>query len=165
MKTISPQAEAREILLALAAALQQLSIDDYKEKIPTLSGSSIGEHTRHIIELFQQLLLGYNLGVVNYDDRSRNILLQENINFALENIAAIIANLCRENKNLRLATLYSADEGVASNYFRELIYNVEHCIHHQAIIKIGMTILGVGALSENFGVAKSTIAYKNQCAQ
>lgn len=166
MKIMSPHTEAREILLQLASAIQQLSKDEYKEKIPLLSHSSIGEHTRHIIELFQQLFHGYNTGVVNYDKRERNVLLQESIDFAVENIASIVINLCREDKNLEVATLY-ADEanGIASNYLRELIYNIEHCIHHQAIIKIGMTILGKDGISENFGVAKSTIAHKKQCVQ
>jgi hypothetical protein len=25
---------------------------------------------------------------------------------------------------------------IDSNYFRELLYNLEHCIHHQALIKV-----------------------------
>jgi len=166
MKTMSPHAEAREILLQLAFAIQQLNKDEYKEKIPMLSHSSIGEHTRHIIELFQQLFHGYTLGVVNYDERDRNTLLQESIDFAVENIAKIVTGLCRDNKELKIGTLYTDnDEGISSNYLRELIYNIEHCIHHQAIIKIGMTLLGKGEINENFGVAKSTIAYKKQCVQ
>ena len=54
---------------------------------------------------------------------------------------------------------------IESNYYRELMYNIEHCIHHQAIIKIALLHLGKTEIVENFGIAKSTIEYRRQCAQ
>ena len=47
----------------------------------------------------------------------------------------------------------------------ELIYNLEHSIHHQALIKVAVLKNSAIQLSENFGVAKSTIEYRNQCVQ
>jgi hypothetical protein len=45
--------------------------------------------------------------------------------------------------------------------FRELAYDLEHSIHHQAIIKIAMKNLNSEyALNENFGVARSTIRFR-----
>jgi hypothetical protein len=54
-----------------------------------------------------------------------------------------------------------------SNIERELMYNIEHTIHHLAIIKIGLNAVAPQiALSEHFGVAPSTIRHKqNICAQ
>jgi hypothetical protein len=46
-----------------------------------------------------------------------------------------------------------------------LMYNIEHCVHHQAIIKIAFLFLGKQEFVESFGVAKSTIKYRNQCVQ
>ena len=54
---------------------------------------------------------------------------------------------------------------IDSNYFRELLYNLEHCIHHQALIKVAILQLGHLHVNENFGVARSTIEYRKQCAQ
>lgn len=166
MNNYSLEAEAKHVLLQLSELLQQLNIDEYTEKIPLLSYSSIGEHTRHIIELFQQLYKGYEQGLVNYDARERELLLQSNIDYAVESIACIVSNLCIANKAIEIQTLYLNEEhSIQSNYQRELMYNIEHCIHHQAIIKIAINILGIPYADEHFGVAKSTIAYKKQCAQ
>ena len=65
-----------------------------------------------------------------------------------------------------LKTLYNSTENlIETNYYRELMYNIEHCIHHQAIIKIALLNFGKTEIAENLGVAKSTIEYKKQCAQ
>lgn len=166
MNNYSLEAEAKHVLLQLSDLLQHLSVDEYTEKIPLLSHSSIGEHTRHIIELFQQLYKGYEQGLINYDARERELLLQSNIDYAIESIAFIVSNLCIANKAIEIQTLYLNEEhSIQSNYQRELMYNIEHCIHHQAIIKIATNILGIPYADEHFGVAKSTIAYKKQCAQ
>lgn len=158
--------EAKVILLQLAKSINVLTLDEYREGIDVLSGSSIGEHSRHIIELFQQLNAGYDEGIINYDKRNRNINIQENIDFATECIAEIIKSLIKENKKLQLIALDNNSEfPVDTNYFRELIYNIEHCIHHQALLKIGFNHLGKTQFNDNYGVAKSTQIYKQKCAQ
>jgi hypothetical protein len=56
---------------------------------------------------------------------------------------------------------------VQSTIGRELIYNIEHTIHHLAIVKIALksSIPGMH-LPEHFGVAPSTIRYRQEaCAQ
>jgi len=166
MKDMALKFEAKEILLQLAQTIQELTIDEYTEKIRLLGYASIGEHTRHIIELFQQLLIGYEKGIINYDDRKRDIHLENDIDFACECIANIISTLCKENKELQLISLYNNGEtAIKSNYERELMYNIEHCIHHQAMLKIGLVLLNKSTIDKNFGVAKSTIIYKAQCVQ
>jgi uncharacterized damage-inducible protein DinB len=116
--------------------------------------------------LFEQLLSGYETENINYDSRKRDIRIQENIDFATESIANIIKRLERNDKQLLLTTLYNNQEmSIDSTYNRELMYNIEHCIHHQAIIKIGLLHFDKTEIAENFGVAKSTIEYRKQCAQ
>lgn len=159
-------AEAQEMLMQLMASTNMLSHDEYTQKIGLLSHSSIGEHTRHIIELFQQLLKGYESGNIEYDNRERNKSLQENSEFAVAAIDRIIAQLDKEDKELCIHTDLNSNQGtIASNYFRELMYNIEHCVHHQAIIKIAFLHLEKRELEEHFGVAKSTIKYRENCAQ
>ena len=158
--------EAKETLVQLITSTQLLSPSEYTEKIKILSNSSIGEHTRHIIELFQQLLRGYELGIIEYDNRERNKSLQENTEYAVTTIGQIIDQLDKEDKALHIHTeLNSNQSTITSNYYRELMYNIEHCVHHQAIIKIAFLYLERMELQENFGVAKSTIKYIENCAQ
>ena len=54
---------------------------------------------------------------------------------------------------------------VKTNYFRELLYNLEHSIHHQALIKVAVLKNKNIQLCPEFGIAKSTIEYRTQCAQ
>ncbi len=61
--------------------------------------------------------------------------------------------------------LYENQVSIQTNYFRELLYNLEHCIHHQALIKVAVFQLENIKVTENFGIAPSTIEYKKQCAQ
>ncbi|MFV5702523.1 DinB family protein [Flavobacterium sp. XS2P12] len=146
--------------------LNQLSKKDYSNPCAELSNASIGEHTRHIIEMFQCLENQYDLGIVNYDKRERNVLIQTDMNYAIHHILEIKNNLEKENKNIDLQQMIDGEEiRIQSNYYRELLYNLEHCIHHQALIKVAILKCENIMVDENFGVARSTIEYRNQCAQ
>ncbi|WP_158981196.1 MULTISPECIES: DinB family protein [unclassified Flavobacterium] len=146
--------------------LGQLSQKEYSNSCTELSDATIGEHTRHIIEMFQCLENQYNLGVVNYDKRERNTLIQTDTTFAIENIRAVQKNLEKENKNITLLQIIDGEEiRIESNYNRELLYNLEHCIHHQALIKVAILQCETVTIDPNFGVARSTIEYRNQCVQ
>jgi hypothetical protein len=45
-------------------------------------------------------------------------------------------SLEKENKKMELQQIINDKICIDSNYFRELLYNLEHCIHHQALIKV-----------------------------
>ena len=146
--------------------LKQLSDKEFSNPCEQLSSASIGEHTRHIIEMFQCLENQFECGVVNYDKRDRNKQIQTDTNFANHQIEIIKNNLEKENKKIELQQIIDGEEvRIDSNYFRELLYNLEHCIHHQALIKVAILISDNIKINENFGVARSTIEYRNKCAQ
>lgn len=146
--------------------LNQLSEKEYSKSCFELSGATIGEHTRHIVEMFQCLNRNYDSGFVNYDNRERNALIQTNIDFAIEMILDIKNNMAKENKKLELQQVIDGDIlKIQSNYNRELLYNLEHCIHHQALIKVAVLKYENIAIDKNFGVARSTIEYRKQCVQ
>lgn len=157
--------EAKLVLMQLMDTLNQLHFDEYTERLPVLSNGTIGGHTRHIVEIFAQLIEGYEIGSVNYDSRKRDKQIESNIDFACESIAKIISQVEKPNKTLQIASVYLDNDGLQTNYFREMMYNIEHCIHHQAIIKIGLLALGKTDIDEEFGVAKSTLDFRKQCAQ
>jgi hypothetical protein len=153
-------------LTELSHLLAQLSQQEYTTPCADLSNATIGAHTRHIIELFQCLEVSYETGVVNYDDRKRDFRIQTDTAFAVATIEALLDTIDRPNKSLLLRQhLDGTTLSMETNYQRELLYNLEHCIHHQALLKVAVVQLDTVEVHENFGVARSTIAYRKQCAQ
>lgn len=156
----------RHSLDELTDLLHQLSDDDYSKSCQALSNATIGEHTRHILEMFQCLEQSYDLGILNYDNRERNNRIQTETEFAKKCIAQIKTELKSENKTIYLEQLIDGITiRIQSNYYRELLYNLEHCVHHQALIKVAVLQFENILIDENFGVARSTIEYRKQCVQ
>lgn len=150
----------------LSDVLSRLSNEDYTVSCFGLSGATIGEHTRHIIEMFQCLERQYDSAIINYDLRKRDYTIQTDTVTAKNAIAAILNQLNKANKNLELQqTIEGEAISISTNYYRELVYNLEHCIHHQALIKVALLQLKHFSIDDNFGVARSTIEYRKQCAQ
>lgn len=146
--------------------INQLSNDNYSKPCDVLSNATIGEHSRHIIEMFQCLENQYQNGVVDYDKRARNYQIQTDTEFASIAIKTILSELDKPNKELVLEQCVDNEKLlIQSNYHRELLYNLEHCIHHQALIKVALLHYGITCVDKDFGVARSTIEYRKQCAQ
>ncbi len=156
----------QKTLKELSDLLSQLTNDDFSCPCHGLSNATIGEHTRHIIELFQCLENQYESGVINYDSRKRDYAIQTCTETAKKAIESISSNLEKPNKKLFLQQMIDGEIlETESNYNRELLYNLEHCIHHQALIKVAVLQNDALTIDENFGVARSTIEYRKQCAQ
>ena len=134
-----------------------------------LSNATIGQHVRHIVELFLCLEQGYTSGVVNYEKRKRDYKIETDREFAIRLLKDIYHRLERPNVDLVMeAEDYEEVPGVVaipSNYYREIAYNLEHTIHHMALIRVGINEVSSIELPEEFGVAYSTIKYRQQCAQ
>ena len=144
--------------------LRQLSNEEFCKKNPELSLAIIGEHMRHIIELFDCLLVNYNQGIINYDKRDRDIKIQSDVNFAITIIKKHLSTIDKPNKELSLQhNCFSVEELLPTNYFRELLYNLEHSIHHQALIKVALYNFPHIKISNSFGVAPSTLEYRKKC--
>ncbi|MEZ4987029.1 MAG: hypothetical protein R2795_18650 [Saprospiraceae bacterium] len=82
--------------------------------------------------------------VVNYDNRKRDFLLERSAVAAIEAIEAIVAQLqYDEDWVLQLEQSYQLGQVlvVPTTFSRELIYNIEHTIHHLAIIRIGLKVV------------------------
>ena len=138
----------------------------YTNPCEALTNATIGQHTRHIIELYQCLLEGYGSGKVYYDNRKRNPVYENDIAAAIAEVKAILQKLPQPDKQLLICSV-AGDESVniESNYFREVLYNLEHCIHHQALIKVALLTIEDIPVDNGFGVAYSTLQYRQQCVQ
>jgi hypothetical protein len=156
-------------LTQLSETIQQLTPDQYVHPANSLFNATIGQHVRHIIELFIQLDMGYTSGVINYDQRKREMRFETNLYAANELLLQLPSSLDKPDKSLLLEMNYTENPdlllSVASNYYRELAYNLEHTIHHMALIRIGITEIAAISIPANFGIAHSTIQYRATCAQ
>lgn len=152
----------------LIDVLAQLPEDgSYTRPCPLLSNATIGQHTRHIIEMYQCVLNGFDIASVDYDGRKRNKVLESDCFAAIGAIREIQAEMPRENRPLRvLHALDGSPDAIDSNYYREMLYNLDHCIHHQALIRVALAEAGLPVkVSDAFGVAPSTLQYRSQCVQ
>jgi hypothetical protein len=153
----------------LTATLVLLSDHQYTQQCKTLSHSTIGQHTRHIIEMFQCLINGFEEGVVNYEKRERDVNIETSRDVATSLLQGIYNMLQRENKSLILHAGYCDNTNevvdLDTNFYREIAYNLEHAIHHMALIKVGVIEVSNISLPEGFGVASSTLKYRKACAQ
>lgn len=168
MELISP---AKSILFQLKGLLEQLDDQVYQNTIEVFSGASIGQHTRHIIEFYECLLKNTGVAKMNYDQRERNIKLETSVKETVTLLDCLLNQLddLKQDKPIILCgTLGDSYNEVPSSISRELLYVIEHAVHHMAIIKIGILVSGLKVnLPQSFGVAESTIRYREQqqCAQ
>ena len=159
---------SKSVLDQLVFVLDQMKADDYGIRISSLN-ASIGQHVRHILEFYICLFDGINSGVVNYDKRKRDLRIENDKQFTLSVIEDLKNKLegTKENVTLSLELKYGdiADESIrlSTNYSRELVYNIEHTIHHLAIIKNAINDqFGYIDLPDHFGIASSTVRHINQ---
>jgi uncharacterized damage-inducible protein DinB len=158
----------KSTLVELDEALSQLTEAQFSQSMPIYSGSTIGMHARHVIEFYQCLLNQYTDNqCVNYDKRSRDLLLQTNLEYFSESIESVISTLDtlsdEQLKHPLSIMTNETEQAMTSSLDRELHYNLEHTIHHAALIKIGiLNIIPDKKLPNSFGVAPSTIRYREQ---
>ncbi|HET9746077.1 MAG TPA: hypothetical protein VFP97_10205 [Chitinophagaceae bacterium] len=159
----------QHVFVQLSETLNQLSNEEYTRPIKVLANATIGQHVRHIIELFQCLEKGYDSGLVNYEKRRRDYRIESDKEFAIILLKEIYSHIGKPNKEIILEAEDYCDSietvTIPSNYYREIAYNLEHTIHHMALIRVGMSEVSSLVLPAEFGVAYSTIKYRQQCAQ
>ncbi|HJS53580.1 MAG TPA: hypothetical protein VJ765_03520 [Chitinophagaceae bacterium] len=159
----------QHVFVQLSSILGQLKNDEYVKPGKILVNATIGQHVRHIIELFQCLEKGYDEGVVNYEKRKRDYRIENDKEFAAVLLEEIYQQIEKPNKEIILESENYRESmqivSIPSNYYREVAYNLEHTIHHMALIRIGINEVSSIVLPEEFGVAYSTVNYRKACAQ
>ena len=157
-----------KVVRQLTDLLKQLKPNEYCQPLAVLNGSTIGQHTRHVVEFYLCLLKGIRNGVVDYDARERNLMLENNLDFTINSLQEIensIEVIKNPNEPLLLSVSYYTDnqDFIETNFMREIVYLVEHSIHHYALIRIGLQENFTEIIiPKNFGVAYSTINHKEE---
>jgi hypothetical protein len=154
----------------LKTMVDTLTDEEYRLPLPILDGSSIGMHVRHILEFYLCLFNSIEKGELCYDKRPRDTEMEVSRNKCLQTINLIIQRMHRNINDLPISLksdlsldLMKKEILLDTTYYRELLYNLEHLVHHSAIIKIGAKSLGSPKnIDESFGVALSTIRNRKQ---
>lgn len=146
--------------------LEKTHEDQYQEALVILSNNSVGKHVRHIIECYQSLLSGVSSTVIDYENRARNIALETSPYLAIQELINIndAVQFLKEDKSVYLQVNQSHEsEGdllVKSTLAREIVYCLEHAIHHMAIIAIAVKAsFPEIAIHPHFGCAYATIKH------
>jgi hypothetical protein len=147
--------------------LHRLDAARYGRNIDSLGLSSIGQHTRHVIEFLECLVEQRSEGVINYDRRRRNKTIETDPGAAAAAIDRLLATLpgIDTEEALILESCYDdAHERSCrsqTTFGRELVYNIEHAIHHLAMIRIALKVVAPEIpLAPSFGVAPSTMRHQ-----
>jgi len=156
-----------------ATLLQEITDENYTKRIPVAFNASIGGHYRHCLEHFRSLLDAANSGDLNYDNRERGTLI-ENDRFAALNATRALRDgfeqlnpaLVSRQLNAICKTSYSTSgsQNSPSTIGREIMYSVAHAVHHYALIGVMGALLGL-AMPAGFGVAPSTLKHQSQLAK
>ena len=153
-----------QILSQLMEVTRRLTPAQFACPIALLSGNSFGKHLRHVLEFYDRMIKGCEVGIINYDSRKHDTQLESDRNVALAKMQELISCVAqlKEDKTLRLEGNYGMEKyDIQTNIYREMAYNIEHAVHHMAILRITLnTEFPEVKVDKNFGVAYSTVKYQ-----
>ena len=156
---------AHEIIGQMIDLAEKLSQEDFTRSLPVLLEHSIGKHYRHIIEFFEILIYGAEAGEINYDSRKHDPVLENSRERCLNRLRRISRGINIEpTSNLEFSGSYKAAPDIKfslpTSIERELVYNIEHAVHHMAIIRIALQHeFPEVQVDEAFGFAHSTLKH------
>lgn len=160
-----------DLLNSIDETINKLNDRQYTESMEILSDATIGQHVRHMLEFYEAIENAIKSTEVNYDARKRSLDLETSVKRASDTIQGFKKNMLNysEDKKIEMKGNYSINDidasTISTSLSRELAYTMDHSIHHLAIIKNALILQGV-KIDKNFGVAPSTIRYRNElCAQ
>ncbi|MBK6948433.1 MAG: hypothetical protein IPH16_10560 [Haliscomenobacter sp.] len=150
--------------------LTQIDPADYQQPLEVLSGSSIGQHFRHIFDFYYCLAKGAAQDLVDYANRERDPRVESDQIFAAQVLGETMKQIAHlpEDQSVRMRAdfihLSEAERPVyPSSYGRELTFLHDHAVHHLALIKIGFRAQCPGLLTDpHFGVAPSTVRFREE---
>ena len=160
------------ILSQLEQVIGQMTDADFIKPSSALGDVTVGQHLRHTIEFFFCLETGSARGIVNYDKRAHDTIIESDRSLALAALDRIKSFIDTHgvSRPLRLEVGYDRHAEdfttVDTNYLRELIYNIEHAVHHMALMKIGIReVAPYVNIPADFGIAASTLRYAEGAAR
>jgi len=157
------------ILANCAVLAQGIDALDHHGEAMFREPASAGPHFRHILDHYRCFLRGLPTGRIDYDERDRDPVLENDPAQARAALAAVSRELselepvARDHRILvHVATSADGDspaDWASSTVKRELLFLQSHTVHHFALIALLVRGAGID-LGEDFGVAPSTLAHR-----
>ena len=144
-----------------------LSDEAYMRAPKPLFNSSIGQHLRHILDVYMALMNTDNLPEINYDIRRRGLALETVRSEGLIELNSVHKWLMTLNpEKLALPISIQSEVSVcseqsaqmASSMARELCFASSHLTHHLALMAAIAKFLG-HEVNDEFGVAPTTATF------
>lgn len=148
------------------ALLENLSDEVYRETNGLPVNSSVGVHLRHCIDFYECFLRGAKTERVNYNERTRDNLIETDRRFAITKLSIIISELESLSTANDASLMVCIENGDADNpsswchstVLRELQFLLSHTTHHYALMALMVKLQGL-TVDESFGVTPSTLKH------
>jgi len=146
-----------------------ISDEAYSSRLAVASNASIGGHYRHCLDHFHCLLLGLEVGLIDYDNRKRNLTVETDRQRAMEEsvrlrnaLSALSVEMIHNPVRVSCKVHYEMDRSqeVSSTFPREIMYVVAHGVHHFALISVMAKVMNF-PLPSDFGAAPSTLQHRS----
>ncbi len=137
----------------------------YNKNLPLFNGGTLGQHCRHIYE-FCEILYNYQgIEPLSYDDRKRDLELENSKEIMILKLKEIQNHSLDQNIKFSFPLLHKINKEesikILTTFERELLFVLDHTIHHMAIIRIGIEKeLPRFELPYDFGFTPSTLLAK-----
>jgi hypothetical protein len=153
-----------EVLMELEHLPRQLADNVYLE-------ANIGRHLRHVFDHLLAIKEATEVGLVDYDKRDRGNEVETDRMMASQRLSLLrlwIQTEDFENRKIAVASEIDCENTQRmefdSNLHREILYVINHTIHHAAHIKLALAQYGI-ALPDHIGIAPGTASFNRQSSQ
>lgn len=163
-KIISGSIESLEQMIDFITGL---SDEAYKKAPKPLFNSSIGQHLRHILDVYMALMNSDNITEINYDIRRRGLDLEtvrseglRELNLIHKWLSALNPDVLTLPISIRSEVSVCSEQSaqMASSMGRELCFASSHLTHHLALMAAIAKFLG-HEVNDEFGVAPTTATF------
>jgi uncharacterized damage-inducible protein DinB len=151
-------------LMDLATLLEGASDLDYGARPEGGVSGSVGAHVRHCLDHVRAVVDAAKHGMLSYDSRERDTALEHGRTLGIRalreqghRLEALVD--CPSDRPMCLEAQVDCNGGaveVTSSLGRELVFVLQHTIHHQAIVALLLAARGI-SIPPRFGYAPSTV--------
>ena len=160
-----------EVVDQLIEFVESLSEEDYRFNGSELFMSSIGQHLRHILDLYQVMVQPEQQGLVDYDVRRRGLALETEKAAGLQELKALRVWLealppesLMQEVQVKTEVLLSetCSVNLPSTFARELVFTASHLTHHLALMVTIAKVIG-HKVDDAVGLAPATNTFVESC--
>jgi uncharacterized damage-inducible protein DinB len=147
----------------MADLLVRLSDETYRSRPAGGVSGSIGAHVRHVLDHVKVLVDRPRHRTITYDHRERDTAIEQDRAAGIAALRRVSYRLAAAmdappDEILTLEVLVEHDQppiGVSTSLAREVVFALQHTVHHQAIISVLLQQAGV-VTPPRFGYAPAT---------